>query len=240
MPVYPEQTVVPIYIARRDNPPIPIQFAGTGFLIAPRLLVTCWHCVGADLPTDQGYVGLFEDVVRHVEWLEDISRDVNGSDLATANVRAEPGTRFQLARDRALQGADVTAFGYPFSGQKEIKPGVTAAKVERRLFKGYVMRTFKHSSSSQPETLAYELSFPAPAGLSGAPVIELGTPRVIGVIFGNSDVATIEHFAQVDSEGNRTPELQRIVSFGLAIHTNTLLKLAGRATNSKALAEIIS
>jgi hypothetical protein len=168
------------------------------------------------LPEDQGYLGCFESESSYVDWLENISQDSNGSDLATANVRAEPGTRFQLATTRALQGADVTTFGYPFSGLKRVEPGRNIATWEPRLFKGYITRTFSFSSPQNAPAPAYELSFPAPKGLSGAPLIELGTPRVLGVVFGNNDVAIAEHLAEVDAFGNRTPEVQRIISFGLA------------------------
>ena len=63
--------------------------------------------------------------------------------------------------------------------------------------------------------------------------------RALGVLFGNNEVAIAEHLTEVDAFGNRTPETQRIISFGLAHHTSVLLKLAGSATGNKALADIV-
>jgi hypothetical protein len=175
----------------------------------------------------------------YLAWLYNISRDANGSDLATANVQAKPDFQFILANQRGLQGLDVCTFGYPFSGLKRIAGEMAAPNLEIRLFKGYIMRTSEFEYPEFGPTISYETSFPAPGGLSGAPLIELLTRRVLGVVYGNNDVAKTEHFAAVDSDGTKSPEIQRLVSFGLAHHTNTLRNLSGTATNQRMLAEII-
>jgi hypothetical protein len=76
---------------------------------------------------------------------------------------------------------------------------------------------------------SWELSFAVPGGLSGAPLFLDGTLEVVGVVYGNNDVATIEESATVDSSGVRSPEVQRIVSFGLAHHHSQLLPLTAAA-----------
>jgi hypothetical protein len=71
---------------------------------------------------------------------------------------------------------------------------------------------------------------PAPAGISGAPLIR-GTRSVVGVVFGTNDVATVESLAQVDPDtGKREPEVLRVVSFGLAHVTATLWEASSTAT----------
>lgn len=239
MAIHPETAIVPLYKAKRSNPPVPVAFVGTAFFIAAELLVTCWHCVKEQLPGDCGYLALVMQNPWYVDWLDNISQDKNGSDLATANVRGRPGFQFLLASEPALQGVDISTFGYPFSGLKRDDFGSPKAILETRLFKGYIMRAFTFDYPSLGPTLSYELSFPAPRGLSGAPIIEMYTPRILGVIYGNNDVATTEHFAAIDVEGKRTPEVQRVVSFGLAHHTVTLKNLSGTATNGRPLREIV-
>lgn len=239
MAIQGEATVVPLYRAKRSNPPVAIAYAGTAFFIAAELLVTCWHCVNEQLPDDCGYLALVMQKPWYVDWLDNISQDTNGSDLATANLRGTPGFQFFLASDQALQGIDISTFGYPFSGLKRDQFGSTKPVLEPRLFEGYIVRTFTFDYPSIGPTLSYELSFPAPRGLSGAPIIEMYKPRVLGVVYGNNDVATTEHFAEIDEAGKRTPEIQRLVSFGLAHHTSTLRNLSGTATGGRPLREIV-
>jgi len=154
MVIQPRRIVFPIFVANRRNSLELVRFTGTAFLVAPRLFVTCWHCVSEPLPEEHGYLGLLQGQADkgqpdYVEWLEDISQDKNGSDLATGTVRAEAATQFQMASYDAAQGADVTSFGYPLSGLKD-HAGERMASVESRLFKGHIMRTFNFSNSSAP------------------------------------------------------------------------------------------
>ena len=239
MAIHVEGTIIPLYRAKRANPPVATGFAGTAFFIAPELLVTCWHCVKERLPDDLGYLALIMQEPWYVDWLFNISQDKNGSDLATANIRGKPDFQFLLGTEPALQGVDISTFGYPFSSVKLDESGSLRPTLEIRLFKGYIMRTFFFDYPPFGQTLSYEISFPAPGGLSGAPIIELNTRRILGVVYGNNDVATTEHFTQVDEEGKRTPEIQRVVSFGLAHHSDTLRNLSGAATKGKPLKEIV-
>jgi hypothetical protein len=88
--------------------------------------------------------------------------------------------------------------------------------------------------------MSYELDMPAPEGLSGAPVVLHGTKAVVGVVYGHNDVALVEEHATVDDEtGARSPEVLRIVSFGLAHHTHTLHELRGKATGGRPLKELV-
>jgi hypothetical protein len=108
-----------------------------------------------------------------------------------------------------------------------------------RYLQGYITQAMFHEHPCYGKTMAYELDMPTPAGLSGAPLLIRNTRQIIGVVYGTNDVGQIEHYSQVDEAGNRVPELQRIVSFGLAHHTANLLTLAGPATNGKPLGEYL-
>ena len=63
----------------------PQRFAGTGFVLAPHLFVTCAHCVPA-LPKGEVYaVGVpDEEGGRSAYYLKDLAHDPSGADLATA------------------------------------------------------------------------------------------------------------------------------------------------------------
>ena len=81
---------------------------------------------------------------------------------------------------------------------------------------------------------------PPPAGLSGAPLIKLRTHQVVGVVYGSNDVGSIDHFASVNPEtGYVEPEVQRIVSFVLAHHTEVIWSLRGVATEHQPLIEYL-
>jgi hypothetical protein len=79
-------------------------------------------------------------------------------------------------------------------------------------------------------TEAYELDMPTPEGLSGAPLIRMGSKEVVGVVYCTNEVALIKQFEQVDEDGRREPEIHRVVSFGLAHSTSSLHSLSGPAT----------
>jgi hypothetical protein len=81
---------------------------------------------------------------------------------------------------------------------------------------------------------------PAPGGLSGAPLLKKPSHEVVGVIYGDHDVGTIDQLARIDpATGERTPEVQRVVTFALAHFTETIKNLQGVATDSLPLAEYL-
>lgn len=60
----------------------------------------------------------------------------------------------------------------------------------------------------------------------------------MGVVFGSHEIAKIEQFAKVDFKtGHRQAEIERIVSFALAHHTESLWSLQGGAAYGKTLLE---
>ena len=89
------------------------------------------------------------------------------------------------------------------------------------------------------EVPSYELSFAIPAGLSGAPLFRAGSLDIAGVVYGSNDVAKIEEVVQVDTAtGKRTPEVQGIISFGLAQSLESLARIRGPATGGRMLREV--
>ena len=79
----------------------------------------------------------------------------------------------------------------------------------------------------------------APRGLSGAPLIRLGTADVVGVIYGDHGVESEDRYFTLPSEGGAPqPEKNQVVltSFALAHDLDTVRSLTGGATEGKTLA----
>jgi hypothetical protein len=127
-------------------------------------------------------------------------------------------------------GASVVSWGYPLSKFQQRADGGRTFILDPRYLEGYVTRPFQDDDRGFGVTQAYELDMPTPEGLSGAPLLKMGTTEVVGVVYGTNEVAIIKHFERVDEEGRREPEVQRVVTFGLAHHTSSLHSLRGPAT----------
>lgn len=243
-PTFPvEHWVLPIYVfTAPDRGQRLVRFVGTGFHAGKGVFVTCWHCVREKLEEGQFYGVLVRVNGGYTaRTLAMIEQDPTGKDLATARIVPDPpdvSPTFISVPARELE--DVCAFGYPFSGLTPEEPEVVARLplIYLRTLKGYVVRRFMHDHPGYGLTPSYELDMPAPEELSGAPLM---TPagEVLGVVYGTIETQTITEFASVDGEGNRTPEVQRIVSFGLAHRAESLAELSGAATRGRPLREFL-
>lgn len=233
--------IVPIFVVAPGNPARLLEFRGTGFIIANGLLVTCWHVVQPDLSNGQRYgAAINEGTHRSVFFLYNVQQDVNGTDLATANVHFDASIGLALAKEDVRLGGIVWTYGYPFTDVRSLPEGDLHFQLNPRFMRGDVMRGFYYEPKGYGRVNSYELSIPAPQGLSGAPLLKEGTLEVLGTVYGNNDVATIEQFGRIDpATGKREPEIQRIVSFGLSHHLDTLKALRGAATHNVALGEYL-
>jgi hypothetical protein len=81
-----ESFILPIFVAKRSHPDEMISFEGTGFIVAARVLVTCWHCVEKALPPEYQYVALMRElrgtVFQRFKTLKllNLMRDRNGTE----------------------------------------------------------------------------------------------------------------------------------------------------------------
>lgn len=235
--------ILPIFIFNEKDTANPVAFQGSGFLVAPQLLVTCWHCVNARLESGAKYgVAIKDDAGDYrAVFLDNVEQDYNGNDLATANVDLKPSLALRLARKDVPYGTYVFTFGYPLTRERKFGNGNIEFELEGRYLEGYVMRAFHFDYPGYGRTNSYELSIPTFPGLSGAPVIRVGSTEVIGVVYYSHEVATVDQYVSIDpTTGKRQPEVQRIIDFGLAHFTDTLQKLRGKATNGLPLADHLS
>lgn len=237
--------VVPIFYCEeqgQDNPKI-LDFAGTGFRLTRDLLVTCWHCVAVDEP-GRGYAVPFpEGEQRRMHPLVDVGRDPNGTDLATARIFGvghDPLLGLRVGTHAAAGGTPVWTYGYPLTETiRDATRDDARILLHPRVLQGYITRAFWYTHPSGMRVPSYELDMPAPAGLSGSPVVTDPGREVLGVVYGTSDVARVEEFASIDpATGEHCPEVHRIVSFALAHFTSTLRDLRGPATAMQSLSEL--
>jgi len=182
---------------------------------ARHLLVTAAHCVPEDaaayavlLPSDPGEGRTLRPVVS-------VTRSET-SDIALLQTPPRdtedfPGQVFRSVPNELVEGGDFIAFGYPVEGAGGQPTG--------RLFKGHHQRYFGYDDSAGRSYFAAEMSIPAPAGLSGGPIVPAHqTDQLLGVVTTNVEsYVVLDSFEEVE-EGGRTlrVESRRVVNYGIA------------------------
>lgn len=241
-----DRDTLPIMVVRREGYPTPTaikggyqSFRGTGFLIGRNVLVTCWHCVSAELEEEDMYAVAVPwseaqmqsgvappDSTYYVLPLHDIQQDPSGADLATARVGLNP-VGLSLGDDDSLPlSSDVWTFGYPLTSDLPHQQSGRSITLNGRSLKGYVTRDFWNEVPNFGRTPSYELDMPSPEGLSGAPLVKYSSLEVVGVVYGAT------------SSGNMG-QLERLTTFAVAHMGSTLRTLRGIATQGHTLAEYL-
>lgn len=232
-----DQYIMPIWVFRETRP---MRFSGTGFIIAPHLFVTCWHCVRAPLEKGE-YYGVSREIgngFMAALKLQDVSQDGNGSDLATANLLEVKNAEFTLADKNVRAGDPVRTFGYPLTDMIGDSKNPSFA-LAQRVLRGYVTRSFHYEHPGFGRTPSYELDMRAPQGISGGPLFNEVTGQVVGVVYGTLAAEVTEEYARILDSGEKQPEVRRIFSFALAHMTDTLRNATGSATRGLKVAEYI-
>ncbi len=228
IPVEPRENlmldVLPIVLVGTDTLPFPVtSIEGTGFVLADGMLATCWHCIEASPPQKQMYGASRLRIGDHPRLSPIGFRERLAHDLGWARINYRPELGITIATKAPQMGDSVWTFGYPLTDVRIVPGGGRQFTANPRLLRGHILRPFVFEHPTFGSIPSWELSFSVPVGLSGAPLFLEGTLQVAGVLYGNNDVATVEESAQVDvGSGTRTPEVQRIVSFGLAHHWQSL------------------
>jgi hypothetical protein len=144
-----------------------------------------------------------------------------------------------LPTDDMAYGTDVWTAGYPFTDPRRVGDRLTF-NLGARYLQGYVTQSFYYDAPDGSRIPSYELDMPTPGGLSGAPLVRVGSNKVYGVVYGTNDVHLTQQTARIDEvTGEAIPEVHRIVSFGLAHYTDSLRNLRGTATDGLPLAEFL-
>ena len=206
--------------------------AGTCFAFKRRRwFLTAGHCVRGAEAADLGLIpfagpaaagsrgldidALFEHPVADVALLR---RPIDG--LGTF----DPFEGFSLS---SSQGEAVTSFGYPSearapAGGRSIASAPPAAPQESlvpRMLRGHVQRRFLYEGHGY-SFKALELSLPAPAGMSGAPVsLDENPSNVLGLIADNHDASTLLHKVSEVEDGRSVfrESMHAVVTYGVAV-----------------------
>jgi len=248
--VEPAQTrlaeyVLPIFKVKKgeNQQPVPVNFCGTGFVLESGIFVTCWHCVAGPMKEGEFYAAVLKQVedkglrTRCLR-LEDLAQDSNGADLAVARIDYDPKPSLILADVFPEAGEDVAAYGYPLISAWPLPTadGRRIFEANARYLRGYVTQVFKSDNPNGSVIDSFEIDMPAPRGLSGSPLLKLGTSEVVGVVYGENRVESIVVASQVDPvTGDRTPETISFTTFALAHWTETLLAARGPALDGSPL-----
>jgi hypothetical protein len=112
-------------------------------------------------------------------------------------------------------GDEIVTFGFPVGGTL-----VEPDEPTPRMFRGFTQRIGDFASGGSEPYRAYELSFPAPAGLSGGPIFPLSAPdRVFAMVTGLLESYTIadEQVIEQTQDHTHRMEARRIISYGMAL-----------------------
>jgi Trypsin-like peptidase domain len=209
--------------------------AGTAFLAAPTVLVSCWHCV-RPLPDNAPYVVIVRenDRPRFLE-LSRVSRANGGLDLAIGRVDLPLQHPIRPHKGLALLGSDVCAIGFPLTEVGPTPEGNPTWYPKPWLVHGYVVRV--HDGGVGDPTgrhLRYDVDMPLPNGMSGAPVFTwpLGdVPALVGVAYGQRTYTP----ADLASDGLSAAG----VTFAQVHDLTSVLQLQGSATDERPLGDIM-
>jgi Trypsin-like peptidase domain len=221
--------IVPIYRGVKvDDRIIATRPTGTGFILADGVVVTCWHCVNEARGEDDVYLAYPVDdngTTYSVSYpVLELAQDQNGSDLALGRIAFRPmAPGLILARESVGLGGDVMSYGYPFTTPRPGGPG-SGFIMEPRLFRGYVTILMNEEVPGWGAVPTIECDMPAPAGMSGAPLLDPITKVILGVVYGDCTMQTED----------RAP-----VTFMRAHHLPTVNSASGPATRGMALSEYI-
>jgi len=139
-------------------------------------------------------------------------------DVSVGTVDGHYPTTLTLATEEVHAWKDVATFGYPETALNALPE---AFWIYGRAFRGYAHREVKQGQfpgNSHPDS--FEVSFPIPPGLSGAPLFLHKSPRdvVVGLCVGVNRGETTEFvFEEIRDDGQvRTEKRVRIEEYGIA------------------------
>jgi len=236
-----ENDILPIFVVMKPDTVTPALFRGIGFLIAPNILITCWHCVCGSLESGQQYAAVVKERGGYAaHFLLNMEQHPLGLDLAIARVDLVPKLGLVLSAKELSPGDEIMTYGYPLTDRLLTDSEHVRFQLNARFLQGYVTRSYYYSHPGFVRTPSYELDIPVPHSLYGAPIIKLRSKEVAGVFFGSLDIPRIEQISGVDREaGKQQVEIERVASFGLAHYTDSLWSLRGSVTQGRPLREFL-
>ena len=229
---------MPIFSAKRDqndNFDVKGTILGTCFPIGNDYFMTAGHVLN-QIPKNEGVVCLHNEQ-NLFKGAPIVETEILSYDLGLFKVEyidSRHQSCFDILNwsEKSLFIFDkVRSLGYPYGlTENRGKKGIA-----QRGFEGTVvvpLLEFSPPGSSYPPFAVYELSFPAPRGLSGAPLLSVDDKNhIAGIIIGNSS-SSIEVFSSKETEGDKAYEVRETMSLAVAVQEGqvflTKSKLLGK------------
>ena len=176
--------VVPLFIAEdpallRPDQPIVVsrdRFLGTAFFVTKNgVALTAAHCVpkSESVPPGLAFLAIIWNGERACAHKVQFATVLDGRDIAVLKIDHSPSKYLEVSFEPVHMGEDVTTVGVPLHS-------VSGEDYEYRCLKGHVTRTSK----------TLEVSFPAPRGMSGSPVLR--GSKVVGIMSWNARAESLE------------------------------------------------
>lgn len=190
---------------------------GTAFSIGKGYFLTCSHVVDSALGFDSFALGESNISLKAWNAVPVIGYEQHkGIDVAIIHcpMLTDINTRKWVTPGSLPMSLAINATGFPHGLNK---PG--EGSIQIRSFDGTISsKTNWDSFSENPDI--YELSFPAPRGLSGSPLCTKN--KVAGVIFGNRNIEmTVFTETETNKEGDHTTVYEKVEAYraGVAIQS---------------------
>ena len=201
-----EQVRGSVLKVRGKAPSCSRQLEGTGFVIAPELVMTNAHVVAG---TDETSVEVLNSRGRARDLPANVISYDPAVDLAVLYVRGLQAPVMEFASEIASVGDDAVVLGYPLDGPFTS----TSAKVRDRI----QLRGPNIYDDGEVTREVYTVRAVVQSGNSGGPMIR-PDGKVVGVVFGaaldDSETGFVLTAAQVAPTLDRAPTLQREVETG--------------------------
>jgi len=209
------------------------HYLGTAFFVTRNgIAFGAAHCLPKPSDVPDGLAVLAALMIDGVpKWHRVVASLVpNNTDVAILKVSAGTTPHLEVSFDRLLMGQDVESVGIPSHNENP------RSEFDFRCLKGHVV------SGTHPERLL-DLSFEAPRGMSGSPVLMNG--RAVGILLGSGRSEFLEDSTQHEEvRGDVTQvtktEVRRVLHYGAAEHLWRLRDWQGEITGGLSLPAFIA
>ena len=200
--------------------PVVRQVYGTAFYLANTFFVTNAHVIHSASGQQWWGLGFTEGqywkfvVIDHYECFDDI--DIG---ILSAPIPKAKNLKWSVSEEAMLTDVQVSGFPYALD--------LSESLLTIRAFRGTLVST-RTWNKLPNKPRVYELSFPCPRGLSGAPLWSVGpSPRFTGVVFGNSitEMVVYREVEKSTEDKEIIHEKVEALHLGLAIQSQSILSL---------------
>ncbi|MCI5137032.1 MAG: serine protease [Candidatus Electrothrix sp. AR1] len=195
------------------------QIYGTAFSIGSGFFLTAAHVINSVREHKWHGLGYSENKI----WLSCVSTDfetIVDYDIGILKVQSIDCLEMDWDNNTLPMSQRVLTAGYPYSFDNH------NMAINIRAFSGYIVSDPQfYSLPAKPSV--YELQFPCPRGLSGAPLFTPGSsPKIVGMIIGNHSTEMLvysQREIEEDSNNKSIVERYEALQLGIALQTNSVL-----------------